>query len=168
MKTKYWVGLNNYEPIKTDSLLTDINTVENDLLFRELVENSITLIKNTNEVFPIRNLENKKVAYVKLGDSEHKIFITTLQKYTQVDEVKADKLNVLMDKLEPYNLVIIGFHKSNKNPWKSYKFSSNEIIWLQEIARNHTVILDVFTSPYSLLQIKSFKNIENKILGRAK
>ncbi|MFK5879711.1 MAG: glycoside hydrolase family 3 N-terminal domain-containing protein [Flavobacteriaceae bacterium] len=165
LKTKYWVGLNNYEPIKTDSLLTDINTVENDLLFRDLVENSITLIKNTHEVLPIQHLENKKIAYVKLGDNEHKDFITTLQKYTQVDDVKADKLNILMDKLEPYNLVIVGFHKSNKNPWKSYKFSSNELIWLQEIARNHTVILDIFTSPYSLLQVKSFKNIDGLLVS---
>ncbi|MDC9723264.1 MAG: glycoside hydrolase family 3 N-terminal domain-containing protein [Urechidicola sp.] len=165
LKTKYWVGLNNYEPIKTDSLLTDINTVKNDLLFRDLVENSITLMKNTKQIFPIKQLENKKIAYVKLGDSEYENFVTTLQKYTQVDVVKADKLDVLMNKLESYNLVIIGFHKSNKNPWKSYKFTNNELIWLQEIARKHTVILDVFASPYSLLQVKSFKNIDGLLVS---
>lgn len=165
LKTKYWVGLNNYEPIKTDSLLTDINTVENDLLHRKLVENSITLIKNTHEIFPIRNLEKKKIAYVKLGDSESGDFVNTLKKYTKVDVVKADKLNVLMDDLVPYNFVIVGFHKSNKNPWKSYKFTNKELVWLQEIARNHTVILDIFTSPYSLLQIKSFKNIDGVLVS---
>ena len=52
-------------------------------------------------------------------------------------------------------MVIVGFHKSNNHPWKSYKFKDEELVWLQEIARKHTVILDVFTSPYSLLDLKS-------------
>ncbi|PCI07239.1 MAG: beta-N-acetylglucosaminidase [Flavobacteriaceae bacterium] len=165
LKTKYWVGLNNYEPIKTDSLLMDINTVENELLHRALVENSITLIKNTQEIFPVRNLEKQKIAYVKLGDSGADDFVTTLQKYTQVDVVASEKLDGLMAKLANYNLVIVGFHKSNKNPWKSYKFTNRELVWLQEISRSHTVILDVFTSPYSLLQLKSFKNIDGVLVS---
>lgn len=56
--------------------------------------------------------------------------------------------------------MIIGFHKSNKNPWKDFKFKNQELVWLQEIARKKRVILDVFASPYSLLDIKSFTNIE--------
>jgi CubicO group peptidase (beta-lactamase class C family) len=130
-----------------------------------LVENSITLIKNTYEIFPIQNLEEQKIAYVKLGDSEADDFVTTLKKYTQVDVISSEKLDGLMTELEPYNMVIIGFHKSNKNPWKSYKFTNRELVWLQEIARNHTVILDVFASPYSLLQLRSFKNINGILVS---
>jgi beta-N-acetylhexosaminidase len=36
---------------------------------------------------------------------------------------------------------------------------------LQEIAREKNVILDVFTSPYSLLQLKSYTNIESIIVS---
>ncbi|MEZ7855844.1 MAG: serine hydrolase, partial [Polaribacter sp.] len=68
-------------------------------------------------------------------------------------------------KLKPYNYVIIGFHKSNLHPWKSYKISNKELVWLQEIAKEKTVVLDVFTSPYSLLKIKSFTNIESVIVS---
>ncbi len=165
LKTKYWVGLNKYKPIKIDSLLADLNTIKNKLLDRELVENSITLLKNENVIFPIRYLEKQKIAYVKLGDAENFDFVNTLQKYTAVTNVKADKLDGLMHALKPYNIVIIGFHKSNKNPWKSYKFTNRELVWLQEIARNHIVVLDVFASPYSLLQIKSFNNIEGLLVS---
>ena len=36
---------------------------------------------------------------------------------------------------------------------------------MQEIARNKNVILDVFASPYSLLQVKKFTNIEGIIVS---
>ncbi|MEZ7876435.1 MAG: serine hydrolase, partial [Polaribacter sp.] len=79
--------------------------------------------------------------------------------------VSDTNLDGLIKKLKPYNYVIIGFHKSNLHPWKSYKMSNKELVWLQEIAKEKTVVLDVFTSPYSLLKIKSFTNIESVIVS---
>lgn len=159
LKAKYWAGLNNYEPVNLENLQEDLNTVRDELLHRKLVENSLTLIKNNSNLVPIKNLDERKIAYVKLGDAESNSFVNMLKNYTQVDVVSAGSLDVLIQQLKSYNTVIIGFHKSNANPWKSYKFSNEELVWLQEIARNKEVILDVFASPYSLLQIKTFTNI---------
>ena len=36
LKTKYWAGLHQYEPLKVENLMTDLNTVEDDLLNRQL------------------------------------------------------------------------------------------------------------------------------------
>ena len=160
LKTKYWAGLNNYKPIETTNLISDLNTIEDKLLYRKLVENSITLIKNKGGIFPIKTLENKKIAYVKLGKDDSTPFIKMLKNYTKIDVISSNKLDVLMTMLEPYDIVIVGDHRSNANPWKSYKFENKDLVWLQEIARNHKVILDVFASPYSLLQIKTFTNID--------
>ena len=57
-------------------------------------------------------------------------------------------------------MVVVGFHKSNAHPWKSYEFSNQELAWLHEISRKNKTILTVFASPYSLLNIKSFTNLE--------
>lgn len=165
LMTKYWAGLQNYEPIDLINLKSDLNTIENDLLNKKLVENSITLVKNKDLVFPIQNLDKKRIAYVKLGDDYGDSFLNSLRKYAKVDYVSSKNLDDLVKKLQPYNLVIIGFHKSNINPWKSYKFKEQELVWLQEIARNKTTILDIFTSPYSLLQVKTFQNIEGLVVS---
>ncbi|MFD1294638.1 glycoside hydrolase family 3 N-terminal domain-containing protein [Lutibacter holmesii] len=165
LKTKYWAGLNNYKPIEIEHLIEDLNTVEDELLHRELVENSITLLKNEEVIFPVQNLDKKKIAYVKLGDADNDSFVTMLNNYEKVDVVTATNLDELIVKLEPYNLVIVGFHKSNKNPWKNYKFKDRDLVWLQEIARSNNIILDVFASPYSLLQIKTFENIEGLVVS---
>ncbi|WP_088323195.1 glycoside hydrolase family 3 N-terminal domain-containing protein [Polaribacter tangerinus] len=165
LKAKYWAGLHNYKPVVLDSLQPQLNRVEDELLHRELLKNAITIVKNKQQNLPIRNLERKKIAYVKLGDATNAPFVEMLKNYTKVTVVSDENLNGLIKKLAPYNYVIIGFHKSNANPWKTYKFSNKELVWLHEIARNKPVVLDIFTSPYSLLQIKSFKNIEGVVVS---
>ena len=165
LKAKYWAGLQNYKPIELENIVEDLNRIEDELLHRDLVKNSLTLLKNENNNVPIRNLEKQKIAYVKLGDAENDAYVNMLKKYAKVTVVSDTNLDGLITKLKPYNYVIIGFHKSNSHPWKSYKMSNKDLVWLQEIAKEKTVVLDVFTSPYSLLKIKSFTNIESVIVS---
>ena len=87
LKAKYWAGLNNYKKIELDNLQQDLNAIEDELLHRNLVENSITLLKNEALVFPIQHLERKKIAYVKLGDANHSDFLSMLKNYAEVDEI---------------------------------------------------------------------------------
>jgi CubicO group peptidase (beta-lactamase class C family) len=122
-------------------------------------------VKDIHGDIPIRNLEKRKIAYVNLGDDSGTSFVNMLKNYTKIDVVSDKNLDALTAKLKPYNLVIVGFHKSNLHPWKSYKFTNKELVWLQEISRNNTIILDVFASPYSLLKLKSFANIDGLIVS---
>ncbi|WP_405607201.1 glycoside hydrolase family 3 N-terminal domain-containing protein [Polaribacter sp. Asnod1-A03] len=165
LKAKYWAGLNNYKPIKLENIKEDLNSVDDELLHRELVKKSLTVVRDEAKELPIRNLEDKKIAYVKLGDGSGYNFVNMLQNYTKVDEVTGKNLDEVIKKLKAYNLVIIGFHKSNANPWKSYKFSNKDLVWLQEISRQNNVILDVLASPYSLLQVKTLTNIEALVVS---
>ncbi|MFL0076392.1 glycoside hydrolase family 3 N-terminal domain-containing protein [Tenacibaculum maritimum] len=165
LRAKYLVGLHAYKPISLDDLQEELNSLEDEVLHRKLIKNAITVLKNKSEEIPVRDLKDKKIAYVALGDAKGNHFSSMLKKYTEVTTVSDSNLSNLIHKLSPYNLVIIGFHKSNATPWKSYKFSNKDLVWLQEIARKKTVILDVFASPYSLLKIKTFKNIEGVIVS---
>ncbi|WP_299274399.1 glycoside hydrolase family 3 N-terminal domain-containing protein [uncultured Psychroserpens sp.] len=165
LMAKYKVGLDNYKPIGTTTLVADLNRLQDDVLYEELLENAITVLKNKSELLPLRNLETKKIAYVELGDDTGSAFYDELKKYTKVHKVKADKLDELMAKLQNYNTVIVGFHKKNENPWQGYKFKDKELVWLYEIARTNTVILDVFARPYSLLDLSSIENIESIVMS---
>ncbi len=165
LMAKYKVGLHDYKPIGTYNLVEDLNRIEDEALHEELMENAITVVKNEVEVLPLLRLETKKIAYVKLGDDDGSVFLNELKKYTKVHEIQASNLDALITKLNNYNTVIIGFHKSNANPWKSYKFSDKELVWLYEIARTNTVILNVFAKPYALLDLKTTKNFKSIVLS---
>ena len=158
---KYKVGLHLYKPIDTLNLIKDLNTIEDEVLHRELVKNSITIIKNKKNILPIEDLKkHKKIAYVALGDDTGDQFLDALAKYSKIHKVDSNNLNEVIDTLEDFDLVVVGFHKSNAHPWKPYEFSNQELVWLHEIARKNKTILAVFASPYSLLNIKSFNNLE--------
>lgn len=165
LRAKHKYGLTKTPTVVLDSLVEDLHTIEDDLLHREALAKAITVVKDADTILPIKKLHKEKIAYVAMGDDKGTTFINTLNKYAKVDVVSAKNLNVLIEKLKPYSQVIIGFHRSNKNPWKSYAFTDQELVWLQEIARNNNVILDVFTSPYSLLKISSFTNINSIIVS---
>tara|TARA_R110002051_G_scaffold303610_1_gene372579 strand:- start:34174 stop:37083 length:2910 start_codon:yes stop_codon:yes gene_type:complete len=164
---KYKAGLNNYKPIEVNGLYEDLNSLEDDIIYEEAIENAITIVKNDLDLLAIKNLDNKKIAYVKFGDDSNEAFVNGLKKYTNVTIVEADDINTLKIKLKEYNLVIVGHHKSNESPWKSYKFTSTELNWLQEIGNERTsnLILCVFAKPYALADIKSFENVDALVMA---
>ena len=165
LQAKYKVGLDHYSPIGTNNLIDDLNRLKDDILYEELLENAITVAENKAGILPLQDLETKSIAYVKFGDADGTAFYNELKKYTRVHEVKADNLEGILEKLKPYNTVIVGLHRSNANPWKSYKFTEKELTWLYEIAKNNTVILDIFVKPYALLDLNPINNIKSVVVS---
>ncbi|MDT0641859.1 glycoside hydrolase family 3 N-terminal domain-containing protein [Zunongwangia sp. F363] len=162
---KYKAGLNDYEPVNTAFLVEELNNIRDKALFEKLTENSITLIKNNTGILPIKKLAKKKIAYVNFGDGDGSAFLEQLKKYTKIDWVRASKLSELLEKLDEYDQVIVGFHKPDNSPWADYKFSSNEIRWIYEIARRNKTLLSVFARPYALLDIPGFNDLEAIVVG---
>ncbi len=166
VNAKYWCGLQNYKPIEANAILEDLNTVADVVLHRKLIKNAITLIKNNNVVFPIRDLVKSKIAYVKIGDVDNATFVNRLKDYTNITVFDSKDKGYLKE-LKKYNTIIIGVHKSNANAWKSYKLTKIEkqnltlITDVYNYKRNKTkIILDIFASPYALLGIDSFVNMD--------
>ncbi len=164
LKYKYKAGLNHYKPIVTENINKDLSTTSNDALYYQLMENAVTVLKNKDEILPIKNLEKNKIAYVRMGDFPYSTFLSTLKKYTQITEIDDKNIDSLNVKLKNFDTVILGFHKSDLRFGK-YDFSDNELQLIQKVAQNNKVILDVFTKPYSLLQITDFENIEGLVVS---
>ena len=162
---KYKVGLNAYKPVQKAYLYEDLNAISNDVLYYSLMENAVTVAKNDRAILPVKQINKKKIAYVSMGDDDGRTYFNQLNKYTKVDKVSAEHLDQLIEKLKDYNYVIVGFHKQNIHPWQDYKFTDKELVWLYEISRNNTTILNVFARPYALLDLKTNTNIEGIVMS---
>ena len=163
LKYKFKSGLNKYKPIDLRGLSSELNEKSKDDLQYKLYENAITVLKNDDEILPIKEL-NQKIAYIKLGDDTNETFLSTLQKFADVTEVKISNIDTLKTALSEFDKVIIGFHKSDK-AWKKHDFTDTEIKLINEISSVKDVILDVFTKPYSLMQIDDFSKIKGLIVS---
>jgi CubicO group peptidase (beta-lactamase class C family) len=164
LKFKYNSGLNKYKPIITKDLYQDLNDAKNEALQYELYENAITVLKNQNSILPIKNLDIQKIAYVKMGDATNNNFISTLKKYAEVTEITETDLESLQLKLNSFTTVIIGYHKADE-AWKNYGLSTEELKKIEVLAKNNNVILDVFASPYTLLPITDYSEIEGLVIS---
>ena len=164
LKYKFKIGLNKWLPIQKNNLIADINSIENEALQYQLYENAITVIKNKDELLPIKNLEKEKIAYVKFGNDSGSTFLSTLQKYTDVIEISDKNTDALLEKLKPFTTVICALHRTDKN-WRVQEFDADELIVLDKISKNNNVILDVFAKPYALLPIKNFDNYKSIVVS---
>lgn len=165
LRAKFKAGLNNYQPIEMKNLTADLNKPQNDHLYGKLMEEAITVVKNDKASVPLEKLSGKKTAYVHFGDAPGDAFLDALQNYAQVDKMEAEHLDEMIAELKDYDRVIIGLHRSNASPWKAYNFTDKELVWLQEIARQHKTILNVFTRPYALLNLRSSVNIDGIVVS---
>ena len=162
---KFKVGLNNYQPVNTINLVEDLNSVEDDVIYRKAMAEALTVLKNDQAILPVKDLDLKKIAYVELGDDSGAAFLESLQKYASVSKISASTGAEYVNKLEKYNYVIIGFHRSDENPWKSYSLNSADIAIINAISKAKPTVLDMFVRPYALLKLKEISSIEGIIMS---
>jgi len=159
LKSKQWVGLDKYKPIKIKNLTKDLNSPKANLINRKLVENSITLIKNKNDILPFKNLDSLKIASVSIGNGNKTEFQKTLSLYDNVVHYSIKKnANIseykqLLNKLSKFNVVVLGFHKPSRYP-KSFGLSRISIWFAHKLSQYTKVVIDVFASPYTLSRFK--------------
>lgn len=165
LMAKYKVGLHKQKMVKQEAIVENLNTPEDQVLYEEAMAKAITIIKNDENLLPIKKLDDAKIAYVNFGDDSGETFLKYLKKYTQVDWVKANNLEEYLNELSSYDYVVMGFHKSDDNPWKSYKMTADEVQWMQTIAAANKVILDIFTRPYALLDVPSLADFETVLVS---
>ena len=164
LKAKYKVGLNKSSVISTINLDNDLNNISDKILNEQLVERSLTVVKNKENIIPITDLK-KKIGYMSFGNDSAVSFFSHLNKYSKVDEILNINLKNSDSIISKYNTIIIGVHANSKTPWNSYKINKKEIDLINHIAKKVDVILNVFGSPYTLKPFKSIRSIKGVIVS---
>ncbi|WP_439883548.1 glycoside hydrolase family 3 N-terminal domain-containing protein [Pontibacter sp. MBLB2868] len=167
LAAKQWVGLDNWEPIETEHLIEDLNNPQAQYLNRELVEASLTLLRNKNNILPIRSLDTLKVAALAIGTNKETDFQRGLARYTKVDTFflspnsSLSELLELKRKLQAYNLVIAGVHRLNLKAGSSnFGVTAEMNLFLKDLIRSKPTIVGVFGNVYSLAEFEDLKNAD--------
>src|SRR5690606_23480407 len=151
LMAKYFVGLNNYKPLDSKDLMLKLNHPAYQMLTGKIYENAATVIKNETEILPIQDL-TQRIAYIPLEEAGYQTFYENLNFHTKVDLVQIKSTSEI-SKLNDYDYVIIGLHKSNETPYKSYKISDASRNIVKSISENKNTIVALFGSPYGLMNL---------------
>ncbi len=156
LAAKEWAGLNMYQPIDTTRLMEYLNSPETNLLHRQLVEASLTMIQNRDSILPLKQLDQGKTAILITGTSLPNNFLQTLQLYQENDyyfldrNAPAEQANDLFETLRAYSRVIIGINNTNSSPAENFGIMPNAVSMADRLAESTRVILCLFAPPYAL------------------
>lgn len=141
---KYIAGLPDFHPIPTADLDERLNSPHADWLNARLNAEAITLIKNNDELLPLRQLDKKRIAAISSGGKNNSDFHLMLQKYGEVDcfnlpnNAEQNERKQLFDKLKDYDVIIHSIHHTRAE-------DSRE---LQNLSLEKELIHVFFTVPY--------------------
>lgn len=141
LKTKYLLDLQNFRPLRVDNVKETFDNDSHRELSERLYANALTLLKDEKNLLP---LKQKELYYLPLEEASHQVFLEHLQKGISVKKVAAVRT------IPANSLVVIGLHKDNSTAYKPYKISNESKKIIAEMAKKHSVILNVFGSPYAL------------------
>jgi beta-glucosidase-like glycosyl hydrolase/CubicO group peptidase (beta-lactamase class C family) len=155
LRYKYVAGLNDVKRISPASLAERLHTPYSEWLNARLNAEAITLVKNEDELIPLKQLNKKRIAAVSFGGAADHAFHRMLKRYAEVDcytishEPEDAEKKSLCDKLDRYDLIIGSVHSA-----KAADFPE-----LSDLALKKELILTFFTVPYRCAMFRN--TIEN-------
>ncbi|MDD4645306.1 MAG: glycoside hydrolase family 3 N-terminal domain-containing protein, partial [Bacteroidales bacterium] len=171
LSVKYWTGLNSWKPLNTDSLPDRLNNAVAEVINRELVAASLTVLQNRDSIIPVKNLENQKIASVMLDRVEETTFQRRLNSYAPIDRfhlgsnTTQEEVSILVKKLGSYSLVIIGIQNMDQRAAKNYGLSQTEISLIREISDKVPTIAAVFGNPYAISKLQNPEKLAGLIIS---
>ncbi len=156
LRAKYRMGLQHFNPLSELNVLKDINTPEAEALRERLVENALTLVRNENQLVPVQEVGEQKIASLAIGTGSQPLFQKRLRDYGQVDALRignsigvAEEQN-LMDRLAEEDLVIVSLHNMGRSSRSNFGLQPSVLQFLERLEAEKDIILVVFGNPYSL------------------
>jgi beta-N-acetylhexosaminidase len=171
LMAKYWVGLGTYRPVETESLLEDLNQPVFEKRRRELLAQSLTLVKNQDSLLPLRDLERVSLATVSISQNGSDSYGSTADLYTGGDHFtlsrKADPHSIsgLLLELEKYNTVIVSVLNTSSYASRGFGITDETVRFVDGLNPGKRIILNVAGVPYALLRFNSLDHISAVLLS---
>jgi beta-glucosidase-like glycosyl hydrolase/CubicO group peptidase (beta-lactamase class C family) len=155
LEAKYWMGLHKRKEVTTKNLYDDLHTAEAELIRRQLTEASLCVLENKNCI-PLRGLDSLRIAAIAIDGNVNNTFQKTLNQYALVKGFAVDKdqlgaqQNALLEKLKPYNVVIVSVHNPKNSMSKNAGVNAAVSQFVAALNKRTRVILCHFANPYAL------------------
>ncbi len=162
---KYWSGLTRFKPIPTENLSEDLNCCSTDLLIKKIIQKGIVVARNLDNIIPIENPQEYKIASVSVGVNKFTDFQKMMNNYIKADYFSIDKnspklaFDSMFSILQRYNLVIISLHGTSRFVSKKLGLTQTQIDFVNRLILDRKCILVNHGNPYILQHFQSARNV---------
>lgn len=172
LKVKEWLGLFQHKEVQEADVYKSVNTTEANDLAQQIADESITLVKDDNNVLPFKNNDEGKTAFVIIsegGDLDNTDYLKTLAPdyfkgcvfYTATSYAMDSEIKSSLSNLSGYDNIVVAVYAKVRFGTGKISISSQNIDLvnrLKETGKNIAVIS--FGNPYLL---KEFPNAPSYI-----
>jgi len=165
---KHKVGLYNLKPVQMRNLMVDISPPVADEINQKLVESSVTIAKNRNNLLPLKT-DSLHMAIVCYGDSTYNDFQQSIQLFTPADHyylpLDASGLvnTLLIPKLSTYNVVAIDVRRTVDAPNRAYGIHEQLLRFIDSLSKaGPKIIVHLPANAYALAQFD--KNVDAMVM----
>lgn len=169
LRAKEWLNVHNKKKIDINNIYADLNSESAILLQEDLIEASLTVLKNDNMI-PIVYQDAHEIAVVNIGNPGI-AFNSTLASYLQFDtfsintKEKDEFYLTLLDSLSGYSNVIVNILGTSNKPSKNYGITEESDRFVKELGKKTRVLLNVYASPYVLLKMRSTSSVSGLVIA---
>ncbi len=167
---KYWVGLNNYQPINTQNIVADLNRLEAKNLKQQLADAAITVLKGADSLNEPKSFTTK-TAILNVGTKEVSVFADELKK----DDLKASifvipknasilDLQIIKTQLTGFDRIIMAIHDTRKRPLSNLDYNNNVKLFIADMAPKSDVSV-VFANPYTIAGLPGIEKSKSILLA---
>jgi CubicO group peptidase (beta-lactamase class C family)/beta-glucosidase-like glycosyl hydrolase len=157
LNAKYEAGLARPGIPDPGNIIASLNNQSAKLIRQQLLEQSVTVLKNEAGLIPFRQLDTVYFASLELGIPDASVFENSLQKYTRVAPYFLNPIsfgNSLLDNLERYDVVILALRQENLNAAADKPY----LEFLKELEERTNLVVVLFGSPADFPEVVNFKN----------
>ncbi len=171
LRAKYWCGLNKKQIVHVKGLFENLNTPSSDLLNTRLAEASMTLLKNDDQLLPLKSLDTFKIVEISLGSPEKNNFYAGISNYAPVKHIgiehdaKKKDVDSLFAQIKDCNLIILQVNKSTLKLDKDFGVSQQSLRLIDSISGMRSTICVFFNNPYLLNSLKSPSKMKAAIMA---
>ena len=172
LKAKEWAGLNEYRPISLENLHEDLNSPQARTVNRKLYEGAMTVLRNKEQLIPLKEIHKKKVASLVVGDEVDNQFQLSMERYMDIEKLSVSKtptaheMNGLRTQLAQFDVVIVSVHGTHNNPRKSFGLTQQTIELVKRLqTNNNQFLLTVFGNPYMLAKFYNAEKSDGLLIA---
>ncbi len=167
---KYWSGLSAPRPVAKENINRDLSSPGTKALIYDLYSDALTVLKNDQNIIPLRNLSDLKIATVAINRNRISKYQERLLNYLPADTFTVDPdddriTSEFLNKLSEYNLVIAGIFNTDQRPDMNFGVSRGLNSFLSKLTEKARTIITYFGNPYALDKLDALQKTDGLVLA---